>query len=51
MAKDFLIQICDKLVLNKRDSSLVDRGILFVEKKMHVKHTRGITHAEHLGNA
>ena len=41
--KSFLIQSCDKFVLDESASGLVDREIL--------KHTRGITLAEHLVSA
>ena len=36
-------KVVKNFVLDENASGLVDRGLL--------KHTRGITHAEHLGNA
>ena len=42
MAKGFLIQNCDKFVLDESVSGLVDKGFL--------KHMRGVTRTKHLGS-
>ena len=39
MAKGFLILSCDKFVLDESGSSLVDRRLLFLEKKKHLRNT------------